>query len=473
MSAETQNIPIKDLFLWDNNARFPDQYFNTEEKELVQYFLSKPDFKIKELIEEIVKDFDLPQLEKLVVWKDNGRLVVLEGNRRLTGYKLLNKPSMAMERSLITYLEAQKRKISISDAHTLECVITEDKERGLRYVDRKHANGNNEVNWQDAERANYNVRRGRGKHAELIKIGISNIIKTLDIPQQMKEEILGKGFVTTFFRIITSSAAIQQYGFKINEKTGELTVTDKDFSSKLKVIILNVLKKHDLQGKPVDSRSMNRKEAQAEYLKSIKKKDEKVVDTEIKKSTTHDLFGGKNVAVTAKAKILPKSTARNHLIPATCRLTINETKINNIYIELKDDLLLDDSNKAVPNAVGVLFRVFLEISIDCFMEKAGIHLPDGTKLSGKITKCCDFMETENIAAKKQLVNIRKVATDKHHILGIQNFHDYVHSYKTQPSPSDLKLKWDNLEEFFQLLWNNMSSRAQVKKAAAKTAKKKK
>jgi len=473
MSTETQNIPIKDLFLWDNNARFPDQYFNTDEKELIHYFLSKPNFKIRELIEEIVKDFDLPQLEKLVVWKDNGRLVVLEGNRRLTGYKLLNEPTLAKDSALIKYLEAQKIKININKEHPLECVITGDKEHGLRYVDRKHANGNNEVNWQDAERANYSVRRGRGKHVELIKMGISKIIKALDIPQQMKEEILGKGYVTTFFRIVTSSAAIQEYGFKINEKTNELTVADADFNSKLKVIILNVLKKHDLQGKPVDSRSMNKKEAQAEYIKSINKEDEKVVDKEIKKSTTHDLFGGRSVAVGVKAKVLPKSTDRNHLIPATCRLTIlDAAKVNNIYRELKDDLLLDDSTKAVPNAVGVLFRVFLEISIDYFLEKAGINMPDGTKLSGKITKCCDFMETEKIATKKELINIRKVATDKHHILGIQNFHDYVHSYKTQPTPSDLKLKWDNLEEFFQLLWSNMSLKATAKKAAVKAGKKK-
>src|ERR1700744_6549203 len=113
MTAQIHSIPIKELSLWDNNARFPDQYSNTEEKELIQYFLSKPDFKIKELIDEIVKDFDLPQLEKLVVWRENDKLIVLEGNRRLTGYKLLHSPTLAADPSLITYLEAQKQKINI------------------------------------------------------------------------------------------------------------------------------------------------------------------------------------------------------------------------------------------------------------------------------------------------------------------------------------------------------------------------
>jgi hypothetical protein len=36
---------------------------------------------------------------------------------------------------------------------------------------------------------------------------------------------------------------------------------------------------------------------------------------------------------------------------------------------LRDNLLINDTNNSVPNAVGVLFRVFLEISIDYFWEK--------------------------------------------------------------------------------------------------------
>ena len=127
------------------------------------------------------------------------------------------------------------------------------------------------------------------------------------------------------------------------------------------------------------------------------------------------------------------------------------------------DLLLDDSPKAVPNAVGVLFRVFLEISIDYFLEKEGVTLPNDTKLSGKITKCSELLEANGTATKKQLTNIRKVATDKNHILCIQNFHDYLHSYKSQPSSSDLKLKWDNLEEFFQILWDYSFKKATTKK----------
>jgi hypothetical protein len=59
-------------------------------------------------------------------------------------------------------------------------------------------------------------------------------------------------------------------------------------------------------------------------------------------------------------------------------------KINNIYRELKEDLLLDRQKKAVPNAVGVLFRVFLEISLDYYANVHGKHFTQNDKIGSKI-----------------------------------------------------------------------------------------
>ena len=454
MSTAKKNIAIKDLILWDENARFPDKYFNSDESALVGYFLSKPDFKIKPLIDEIIKDFDLPQLEKLVVWENDGQFKVLEGNRRLTAYKLLINPDMTTDVTLKAYLFEQSSKVNISDNFLIECIVSDNIETGYRFIDRKHGNGNNEVNWQDSERAHYNVRRGSKNQLELLKIGITKRIKELDLPEEMKDQVLGSGYVTTFFRIVTTNPSKIKYGFEIDEN-GNLLVQDPNFNEELKIIIYQVLNKKDFNGNDVDSRSLNKKEKIEEYIKSVKVEDATKVDNEIEKNTIQDIFGDKTLSITngKKPKPLPKSTQRSYLIPKSCVLIIKEPKINNIYLELQKDLLIDDSQKTVPNAVGVLFRVFLEISIDYFLEKDGLTISNDTKLSAKITKCCEILENKNIATKKQLVNIRKVATDHNHMLGIQNFHEYIHSYKTQPSPSDLKLKWDNLEEFFQIIWD--------------------
>ncbi|EKD29012.1 MAG: hypothetical protein ACD_79C00118G0001 [uncultured bacterium] len=185
------------------------------------------------------------------------------------------------------------------------------------------------------------------------------------------------------------------------------------------------------------------------------------VKSEIVSSTKINLFNQKNINITTQ-RTRPKSTIRRYLIPNTCRLFIGENKINNIYNELKNDLLLDDSKKAVPNAVGVLFRVFLETSVDHFADKKDISLlylgGNSMKLKDKITKVASFMESNGIATKKQLKNMRSVANHKSSILAIESFHMYVHSYKHQPASNDLKTKWDNLEEFFIILWNSLKSK---------------
>lgn len=463
---KNRDIEIKNLSLWDENSRFPDKYFDKPEEELISYFLAKKNFKIKELSEAIVKDFDLPQIEKIIVYEYNNKLIVLEGNRRLTAYKLLSNPDLTSDSGLKDFFSKLKARVGVNEGLTLECLVTEDIEQGLRYIDRKHANGNYEIGWGDTERAHYNVRRGNAKKNELFKIAIAKIIKKLDLPEEMKEEVLGPGNVTNFYRIVESSPAWDLFGFEL-EDNGNLKVKDKDFNEKLKVIILNVLKKKDLVGNPIDSRSLNKNTEKEQYLKSIQVDDFKKVKKEIEQSKVKNIFGEERVVIGKNdaKRSTPKSTLRNYLIPRTCTLSINipEPKINNSYLELKKDLLLDDSGRAVPNAVGVLFRMFLEISVDYFLEKEGETISPNTKLAGKITKIADYMEQKSIATAKQLVNIRKVAIAKTSILSIDNFHDYVHSYKSQPSPNDLKLKWDNLQEFFEILWNYLEKKNQSKK----------
>lgn len=451
-------ISLENLSLWDENARFPDKYFSKPEKELINYFCTNKNFKIEDLAKEIVKDIDLPQLEKLIVYDTGEQNIVLEGNRRLTVYKLLNNPNLAPTEKLKNKFQAYKKEVQINNDFAFECLITENMAEGYRYIERKHLKGNNEANWNEQERTNHNFRRGNATRKEEFKIAIAQLIKELDIPEILKENVLGHGYVTNFWRILDSSVAWKEYGFNLN-KEGVLEIKDKDFKEKLKVIILNVLQKHDFSGRKIDSRSLNTNKEKKEYLESISKDDAKRVNAEIEKNTKNNIFGEASINLTSnseKIKINPKSTNRNYLIPKTCRLDIRETKINNIYRELRDNLLIDNSNKSVPNAVGVLFRVFLETSIDCYWEiKQKQIFADNTKLTTKINQVVDLMEKNNIATKKQLENIRRVSIGKNNLLAIDFFHSYVHSYKAQPTSSDLILKWDNLQEFFEILWNSL------------------
>ncbi len=461
-----QNIAIKNLFLWDENARFPDKYFNKTEKELIEYFVSKKDFKITELADDMVSEFDLPQLEKLVIYELSGKKIVLEGNRRLAVYKLLDNPELTDNVKLKNKFQALKTRAKINSDFKLECLITENKDQGFRYIDRKHLRGNNEVSWGDNERAHHNARRGNASQKELLKVAITKRMKDLDFSEELKEQVLGHGFVTTFWRLVEQNPAWSFFGFNLNTN-GDLEIKDKDFDKKLKVIIFDVLQKGNFNDK-LFSR-LNTKEIK-NYLEQISNNDYKRVEEELKKQTKTNLFGKNTTDIIPTGsnnnRSTPKSSLRSYLIPKTCVLKINykETKINNIYCELKNDLLINDSNNAVPNAVGVLFRVFLEISLDYYAKMNSHGFKKLDTINQKISWVVKSLEGKKYE-KKKFNNINKVgsATGQKSYLSIENFHEYVHSTTTQPSSSELKSKWDNLQEFFELLWEDLNKKTVNKK----------
>lgn len=454
-------IKIKDLRLWDENPRFPEEYFNKTEEELINFLFNKKGEKekLKDLAKSIIENIKLIPWERLIVYNEAEEYIVLEGNRRLMIYKLLINPELLKDKKLSATL--MKVKGIINENLEIECIVTDNFEEGLKYVELKHLEKGYK-GWGEAERNNFKRRRGKAGEKEILKIEVTRRIKSLDIPDKLKEEVLGHGFITTFFRIVTTSPALEYFGYSISDN--KLSVDDKDFNNKLKIIVWNVINKKDFGNNPINSRSLNTNEEIKKYLKNLNiNEDLPKFQKEVESSyvTKVDVFNNKRkkfVSPTEKSskskqsvRIKPRTSSRNRLIPKDTKLFINEAKINNIYRELRDDL---DINKTV-NATGVLFRVFLETTIDLFAKKKGFAFSENTKLTGKITKVCDYLEKKCGISQQDLKNIRKVATNKQSVLSINNFHDYVHSLKVIPAPDDLKYKWDNLESFFTIVYNDI------------------
>lgn len=469
-----KNLSIKDLSLWDENARFPEEYFKKNDTELLEYFLSKREFKIDNLAKEIVGDFDLPQLEKLVVLELGGKNIVIEGNRRLTVYKLLANPNLIKNRKDLKKLfEEYKKSIGINDSFALESTITKEKDEALRFVDRKHNKGNNEVGWGEPERRNFAIRRSNGKIKDIIRVELANAVKKLSLPDAIKEAVLGKGFVTTFYRLVDNSAARSKFGYDISTD-GNLEIKDRNlFDNYLKIVAYDVWQKKDSQGNQVDSRSLNKTEDITNYINGLKKSESTNIDKEINKNIKKDLFGGEAIFKGSGTKSKPVSTLRKHLILSS--LYINNNRINDIYNELKKKLEVDST----PNAVAVLFRVFIECSVDYYIEVNKIKITDKIELAGKILKTVDHLEAylidkyfkdnkitnpteaqkKSASQKLKFKEMRKMATkDNNSILSVSTFHDFVHDYKTSPVACDLKKYWDNIDNFFVEFWKQLSEK---------------
>ena len=460
-SWSKETLELKDLSLWDENARFPDKYFSKTEEELIQYFLSKKDFKVVDLAKEIVGELDIPQLERLVVLRQDDRNIVIEGNRRLTVYKLLANPSLTQTPAIKTEFEQLALQAGIDESFKLDALITDEKSEGLRIVERKHLKSNNEVGWGDSERAHYSARKGEADKQTMIKVEVAKKVKETGLDESLLDQVLGRGFVTTFQRIMTGSAASEAFGYNL-DKDGKLDINDPDFLDKLKVVIWNVLQKKGYDGADINSRSLNTTKQIKDYLSGINKEAVDEAQKAIEDSRSKNLLGEETVTVTTSQgqRSVPRSAVRKFLIPKTCILQIDNQKINNIYHELRDTLLIDDTRNSSPNATGVLFRVFLETSLDWYLEQNGTAPKENDKISAKIPKVVALLKTNAGATDQQMASITKVGSSQPStsILAIDNFHQYVHSSRKQPGPTDLKQCWDELQEFFVILWTDLHKR---------------
>lgn len=391
---KAERIAIKNLTLWDENARFSDQYFNLPEEELLKHFLA-PHFQIIKLAGEMGKDADLPQLEKLVVWRFGDRNIVLEGNRRAAAYKLIINPKLIGGHE-DKFADIGK-KIGITENFELECIVTDDLEQGYRFIERKHLNNNNEVSWGSNEIAHHKKRRGKAGEKELIRVGITKAVHKTNLANELKEAVLGPGYVTTFWRLIGQTPAQEFFGFSFDDDK-KLKIKDKDFENKLRVIAWDVLKSGKYSGK-LFSR-LNNKEISG-YLQSIADQDYDRVSREIKEAESKkpkELVGQKKTTLTSVLRLrkTPITKDSSELFGRT--LVLESGKVNDLYRALVDIYKKSQGSDAALPFLGMALRLLVEIAARVYYEKQG---------QGQKAKKDQICETFLKEAKKQLKQQQK------------------------------------------------------------------
>lgn len=129
-------------------------------------------------------------------------------------------------------------------------------------------------------------------------------------------------------------------------------------------------------------------------------------------------------------------------------MTITHSRIAKIFNELKS-LDID----TYPNAVAVLFRVFIELSTDCYISKNQIQNANvDSKLGQKIEAVAADLETKSVFTKHELRAARQMASSITQNNSVKTFHSYVHNKDVTPSSTDLKSAWDDLWTFIEGIW---------------------
>lgn len=143
---------------------------------------------------------------------------------------------------------------------------------------------------------------------------------------------------------------------------------------------------------------------------------------------------------------------RTTVIPKSANLDVTPPRINRIYNEL-----LSLNAELYPNACSVLMRVFIELSVDHFIEDKKLMTDQElrkTVLAKKLKRVVTELEGSGKIPAKLARAIEGIDDGQRHILAasIFNFHQYVHNEYVYPRAADLYTTWDEIAPFVEEVW---------------------
>jgi hypothetical protein len=381
--------------------------------------------------------------------KHNNQYNVLEGNRRVTALKLLENPDLIPETNklLLTKFKKLSEQYSKGPIEKVPCVLFDDEQEAEHWIELKHTGQNDgigTVGWDAQQKARFDERvKGNSSYALQI---IDFLQKDDSVDPELKKN-LSKVKSSSLQRLATDPDFRRVAGIEIKDG---MVITRYDPSEIAKPLSRTA---SDLLRKDFTVKDIYYKNDRLRYLETFKKTDLPDKTQELTGnweliSTTRPKKADPKKA-TEKAKKSKSLISKRHtIIPKSTILTINQPRVNKIYHELKDLDLRDFENSG-----AITFRVFIELSMDSYLEKYTIPVVNvNSKLSHKLKSVAADLETKGLLEKNKLKGAYTASTMKDSIFSIDTFNAFVHNKDFHPESESLKKNWDNLEIFFLKLW---------------------
>jgi hypothetical protein len=443
-----QDIKISALLLNSENPRFDPVKHQTEAiKAMVEDQKDKLITLAKHIIEFGLNPTDIPLVKPF-----NEKWLVLEGNRRLTVLKLLNDPDLIQNEYKRIKNEFKKlyTKTGRSKIKAIRCVIASDERTCNEWIRLKHT-GQNEgaglVNWDSQQTGRFNSRLKGEPDAYICFLDHLKTMAEIDINYKNSFHKIKK---TNLVRLISDPDIRSLVG---------IAYENGFFSLKsINDYLLGLL--YDLIFNDISVGSIYHKVDRLQYIENLKNRVDKAKNRQNQsvgspKNTlgAADLnfsSGINSPSTVSMARTQGKSypVKRSTLVPSVHHLSISNARILKMFSELKSL----DINK-YPNAVAVLFRVFIELSCDCYISTYFLKgVTSDSKIGQKIEAIASDMENRSIMTKNELRVARQMSSSPTQITSIRTFHAYVHNKDVTPIPDDLKSAWDDLWTFIEKIW---------------------
>lgn len=457
MNFTYKDLSVSSLNIYEHNPRFeraPNQ------REAIKRMVEDQQTKLVNLAKDIIKN-GLNPADPLFVVRDEistRKFNVIEGNRRITVLKLLDNLKLipASEPSVTrgfkklqkSYLEFPIRKVTV--------IVFESFEDAQHWIKLKHTGQNDgvgTVGWDYKQQQRFDEGIS-GKSS--VSLQVLDFINQSDAVDANMKDRLKDVPSTSLGRLISDPAWREIVGIELRKG---VVLTDYDPDEIIKPLIRTIT---DLLKKDFKVGHIYSKEDRAKYLETFKKEDlpdksKRLAQDWALTSTDPPKRGSAKGTGEAgpstsggSSKQRPKKK-RVNVIPRSTIFSIKNPRVETIYLELKKLKIKD-----YPNSTAVLLRVFMELSLDSYLDKSPIanfnHRGQKATLAKKVLAVSQYFLDNGIMTRNELKAANVAGSSAHSILSINTFNAYVHNNKFHPEPDSLRLSWDNLEGFFVKLW---------------------
>lgn len=467
----TKRHSVTSLHLDPKNPRLGRETSGRAPREIIQYLFEHD--KVSEVAESIASRGFFPN-EPLLAVKENGRIVVVEGNRRLAALKALREPGLLEGPEQRRVERLSRRLLDIQIIATVPVTLAPSRRATDRQIAGRHI-GTPVLAWRAENRASFildKLEQGYDNEALGDELGftiadiqkarqtraIADMARSIDLPDEVKarlENPRAKVF-TTIERVFDSSLGREFLMVERDPDHGlRGTTTKGEFVRGFTKLVTDVA-----LGR-VSSRTLNNIGDIEKYFKNWvfndlpKKKRGTFVPSEI--------IQGKSVASPNRKK--------EPAAPRKKPKQLDETVLpRNFKIRFGNDRLIDIrgeliklKREAFPNSGAVLLRVFFELAVVNYLERSGELKKITEKLGGKgklphgVPRMKDLAPSITKIVKEKLppstakIVEKAIRYDPAAPFSISDLHGFVHHSSELPSARDIWQFWLRTEPLFRLM----------------------
>ena len=440
----TTTIKLDNLLLNTENFRYETV---NDQKEAIDKVLEEQGKKLVNLAQHILKHGPNPN-KKVQVFPsghEESKYIILDGNRRVVALKFLKAPDLIDDLSIKKRFQALRDNNADKLIDELECIVYDRPEEDYEWIKLEHAgqrDGIGTVDW-NAQQVDRFEEKVEGESSIALQ-AINFLKKSATIPAEIKSKLPNLR-ITNLDRLLSDPDVRSFLGIEIDNGILRSEIDEEETGRGLTQLA------KDLLDPTFSVRGIYTKDDRRAYLENFPKESQPDLS---KKSDKPWLLTDAKLAPPSK-KPTPSPKERKHLIPKPCILKINNPKVEAIYHELQQ---LDVTK--FKNAVAVTLRVFIELSLDCYIEANGLDKnPASGKgfkpLKEKVSDVTNHLINIKAADKNICKGISTAVSNKNDLLGIDTWHAYVHNPHYSPTPQNLLITWNNIQKFVEILWSNV------------------